>query len=369
MRRWCWVIFFSIPFSTSAKVSHFELAEAWAPIIYKDVSAAFVQTETGFSPVDHLVGLFFDENEDLRDNGINIFRISNEYAKSLLEKAPVYYSVIETRTHWYLNYILYHAIDLNIFSHTHDTENIWMVIRKSSDKKFGDLEFFVTNSHGYPKIYGDTNQAMIANMNFKKRFLQQFLPAIDQYSEDHHFAPGVEYVTDKKSTKRFRLFVAAKTHAIYKFDSEAWRNKRGSGAVYLPESCRQLCDSEGQFEENPANKVFYELKSWDEIYFKYSRSDLPVFTAKKNLFLPAPTNDVLPSYLIQGWRETEARALVFSAVRFKTKHSLADPAALHRHWIGEYADICRRYLDNPYLPPPKKEPKSLLSWFGFGSIE
>jgi len=357
------VLLFFLPLSIESRPSHREIAEAWAPIIYKDIDPAFVQRETGFSPADHLVDLFFDGNVDLRDNSRNVFRLPNEKAKSFLSKASIYFSVIETQTHWYLNYILYHAIDLNIVSHSHDTENIWKVIRKKPDKKWGELEFFVTNAHGHPHVYGDTREAKIVDRRLNRNFLSRFLPVIDRHSEAHHTPFGAEYVLDPLGAKRFRLFVAAKTHAIYKFHSNAWRKGHGAGAVYLPRSCKEACRQEGRFLENPAREISYELKSWDEIYFNYLSSEHFVFTHRANLFLSASARNDLPTYLVPGWGETEARAIVFSAVSFKTPYRLADPARLHRYWLGSKTEICLNYVQNPYLQNDSRESRALVAVF------
>ena len=82
----------------------------------------------------------------------------NGYCHDL--EATVYYSIVETRTHRFITYHFYHAVDRSMYfpnilglfnlSHENDGENIQLVIRKSEPEDY--IEFIATESHVSTKI-------------------------------------------------------------------------------------------------------------------------------------------------------------------------------------------------------------------------
>lgn len=327
--------------------SQVQLAEAWAPIIFHDTAAEFTQKETGFNPVDHIVGLFFDDNLDLRDNGVNIYRVNNKKAEELKQLSPIYYSVIETESHWYINYIIYHAVDLNIFPHTHDTENIWTIVEKGQNF-FGNLVMHVTNAHGYPMIYGpDVSEELEWRKRAGGGIGRYFLSWLDRFSKEHHEGRP-EYVLNKAGGRHILLFVSSKTHAVYKFSSAAWSQGKGSGYVYVPQSCGVECEHIGSDLANPSPRIPYVLVNWDELHSRFLNSN-DVFTDRKNLNANLNQADFFPRFLAPGFGENEARALLFHASSFKTPYKLSDPAKVHYFLSGSSRGISFRYIYNPYL--------------------
>ncbi len=56
----------------------------------------------------------------------------------------IYYSLIESKTHYFMLYTIYHALDQKSpFGHEHDMEHIQVVVRKSEDI----VEYVTTNAH------------------------------------------------------------------------------------------------------------------------------------------------------------------------------------------------------------------------------
>jgi hypothetical protein len=129
-----------------------DVARQWAPVFYKDYAHEFTDPSTGFNPVDFPVDLFFDGTNDLRDNDENIFKLDQTQIKQQTSRPTIHYSVIESTTHYYITYIVYHAVDFKAFGHAHDLENVWTVVEK---KKSGPDELIahITNVHGFPMIY------------------------------------------------------------------------------------------------------------------------------------------------------------------------------------------------------------------------
>lgn len=105
------------------------VAERWAPTIYQETR----------DKRDLLAAFDFDGDWDLSNNAAHV--------NSAPLAAVVYVSVLETATHWFLNYLPYHPVDSKSPSgHDHDTEHITMVVRKDGSDT-GRLEVVETRFH------------------------------------------------------------------------------------------------------------------------------------------------------------------------------------------------------------------------------
>ncbi|MEU5675400.1 hypothetical protein ABZ749_34970, partial [Micromonospora sp. NPDC047753] len=82
------------PSPADAAVSRAELALRWAPIHYQDVDATGSHALSGQS--DYVTRVDFDGDLDGRDNWDRTGQAGAALA------AHVYYSVVETSTHWYI---------------------------------------------------------------------------------------------------------------------------------------------------------------------------------------------------------------------------------------------------------------------------
>ncbi len=329
------------------------LAEAWAPVVYQEVSLEFSQGN-GFNPVDHLVGLFFDGNEDLRDNGTNLFRLSNDQVREISANVPVYYSVIETETHYYINYIFYHAIDLNILGHTHDTENLLTIVQKDHSH-YGNLVMHIANAHGFPMIYGEDRHAETQwRSKAKNSLARKFLPLLDRHSTKHHYTDRPLYI-DRESSKAIQIFSATKTHALYKWNAKAWRESDAKGVAYYSKNCLE-CPRDIAVQSGGLPIQSYHLMSWDDLMFKYlafdqeDRSPSTIFARAD--FSLAFNEANLPDGLIPGFGEERLAATLFYRSSFKTPYQLSDPAMVHKYFAGSNASLSQLYLYNPYFSRP-----------------
>ncbi len=76
--------------------------------------------------------------------------------------AQVYYSLVETGTHWYILYAFYHPRDWHpwpvpFFQHENDMEGCLMVVEKRKGYRYGYFQGMITASHDryWPYTYGD----------------------------------------------------------------------------------------------------------------------------------------------------------------------------------------------------------------------
>ena len=115
--------------------SHFDLAEAYAPAWYQDTHRDWW--------ADMIVAFNFDG--DYR--GDNNWEHYMEYPPL----AYIYYSLIETETHWFITYSDFHARDTadvcwGSLCHENDMEGAMVVVRKTDDE-LGELEYVETIFH------------------------------------------------------------------------------------------------------------------------------------------------------------------------------------------------------------------------------
>lgn len=138
---------YSFPPEAKSTDPRFYLAEYYAP---------FIAQETWFNPkADYLARFDFDKNWKGDDNWENLEKGSSQ--------SYVYYTVMETETHWFLIYNFFHARDYSDVCivgtcHENDNEGLILTVRKDGSK-FGKLEVMETLAHN--NIYSFTNDSKI----------------------------------------------------------------------------------------------------------------------------------------------------------------------------------------------------------------
>jgi hypothetical protein len=124
----------AVPGPAHAVVSDADLAYRWAPIHYQD-SAASKYTADYLSPIDY----------DGDWNTLNNWENLDAYASGLV--GTVYYSVVETGTHWFVTYAYFHPRDWKLFGpHENDMEGLLLTVNKDGST-YGTLQAMVTLSH------------------------------------------------------------------------------------------------------------------------------------------------------------------------------------------------------------------------------
>jgi hypothetical protein len=91
------------PAPANAAVTPAQLAQRWAPIHYQDVDVTGDHALGGKS--DYLTKYDFDGDLSGRNNWDNAAATNANFS------AYVYYSVVETSTHWYIVYMFFHPRD------------------------------------------------------------------------------------------------------------------------------------------------------------------------------------------------------------------------------------------------------------------
>ncbi|GAA0964785.1 hypothetical protein GCM10009555_002680 [Acrocarpospora macrocephala] len=122
------------PMPAHAAASDADLAYRWAPIHYQDsASSKYI--------ADYLASVDYDGDWNTRNNWDNL----DANAARLV--GTVYYSVVETGTHWFIIYGYFHARDWKLLgSHENDMEGLLLTVYKDGSA-YGTLQAMVTLSH------------------------------------------------------------------------------------------------------------------------------------------------------------------------------------------------------------------------------
>ena len=132
-----------------ASVSHADLAAYWAPDFYQDVNATYGYT------ADFITNFDYDGDWQGNNNWENLY--------SYPLYSYVYYSVVETTTHYFIGYYDYHPRDdgpLTLDRHENDMEGVLLVIRKDGST-YGSFQLMITVSHN--EFYQYTNDSSITS--------------------------------------------------------------------------------------------------------------------------------------------------------------------------------------------------------------
>lgn len=190
----------------SAVPSDAALALRWAPVHYQD-------TDSSDYDADYLTKVDFDGDWNARNNweaqDDNLARLTG----------AVYYSVVETATHWHLLYGFYHPRDwvdfpdpFGWYSHENDMEGALVVVRKDGSE-YGRLEAMVTVAHS--DFYSYT-------------------PPGSPYTNGRETIDGTVVMVSHGGFSRPTTRQEAKGHGCYAWNGSGFPG--GDGVVYYPAS-------------------------------------------------------------------------------------------------------------------------------------
>jgi hypothetical protein len=188
----------------AAAVSDADLALRWAPVHHQD-------TDSSDYDAEYLTAVDYDGDWTAGNNwehqGDNPARLTG----------AVYYSVVETGTHWFLVYAFYHPRDwedfpdpFSLFTHENDMEGVLLSVRKDGST-YGRLEGAVTVAHS--DFYSYT-------------------PAGSPYTNGRENIDGTLRFETVAGTARPVTFQEAKGHGCYAWNGSAFPG--GDGVVYYP---------------------------------------------------------------------------------------------------------------------------------------
>ncbi len=132
------------------------LAEHWAPVFYQD-------TDERDALADYIVGFDFDGDTRSDNNWENLTKAGVDLS------AKIYYSVVETTTHWFILYADFHPRDwakdcsplipLSEPCHENDLEGAMVVVRKDGSS-FGSFLLLYTEAHNI--LHAFSNDGAVA---------------------------------------------------------------------------------------------------------------------------------------------------------------------------------------------------------------
>lgn len=179
------------------------LAEYWAPM--------FAQ-ETWFTPkADYLARFDFDRDWQGDNNWDNLWKGSSQ--------AYVYYTVMETASHWFIIYNAFHARDYSDVCqagscHENDNEGVILTVKKDFSE-FGTLQAMETLAHN--NVYSAVSDPRIRNgvhdIDGPIELWQASHPVVFVESGGHGMYPS------------------RSTHSRYVFDTDEFRE--GTGVTYV----------------------------------------------------------------------------------------------------------------------------------------
>ena len=205
--------------SRSTEPTDRELAFHHAPTHFQD-------TDDTHTIADYLARVDYDGTDATTDNWDNL-------RESADLRAAVYYSVVETCTHWHIVYAMYHPRDWadSFFDaeHENDLEGVLAFVEKDGSR-FGKLQGVVPVAH---------------------RDFFSYLPGITVLADGHEDIDGILTNDLHDGTFRFQTLQEAKGHGLRALLDRNQLDR--DGVIYRP----------GETGENPDPN-----KRWDEVTYE-----------------------------------------------------------------------------------------------------
>ncbi len=298
--------------SAAAAAAPADLAYRWAPIHHQDTDASDFDA-------DYLSAINFDGDWNPLNNW------ENQRNTSLL-RAYVYYSITETRTHWFIGYAFYHPRDWSDIlggtdaEHENDLEGILLTVRKDGSP-YGALEAMVTVFHN--DFYS-------------------YKPANSRFGAGQEDIDGKVRMDSYGGVARPTTFQQAKGHGIQAWDGSDFPGH--DGIVYYPSrSSAEVPDGgNDRFVQYTLIDIFAPGEIWDRRFESQLFAEWGVFRGDEGHDNAAQA----------PWRwddHNDGAAL--------TGGELAtDPARLIDSYFDNVAPFSRLYTNNRYAPNPSMQP-------------
>lgn len=288
-----------------------DLVKRWAPIHYMDVDATGTYSEGGKS--DYITAIDYDGDWNAENNWDNL----PDYGNAL--GAHCYYSVAETRTHWFITYAFFHPRDwTDIFllyeldQHENDLEGVLMIVKKDGSA-FGSLQGAVTVSHSDFFSYTTAGSPLYSGPEDVDGTLQ---------TQDHN---GEQHPVTAQE---------AKGHGL-----KAWPQYdiNGDGIIYYPsanDNARVPADNYDTHMEYKLVNIFESGGLWDQRF-----NTQLFFNAgggfRGNNFGSGGANAPW------AWNDGDDGLV-------QTGEIATDPAKLADNYFHGFGDFSHQYLNNPY---------------------
>lgn len=202
-------LFLAVP--AVAAPSDAELAARWAPIHYQD-------TDSSDYDADYLSAADFDGEWNMLNNWEG-----QDDAVSRLT-GTVYYSVVETSTHWLIVYSFYHPRDwtdapdpFGLLTHENDMEGVQLTVRKDGSA-YGKVEAMVSVAHS--DFYS-------------------YVPTGSTYTNGRENIDGTLIMQSYNGLPHPTTRQEAKGHGVYAWDG-ASNFPGGDGIIYYPSGSAEV---------------------------------------------------------------------------------------------------------------------------------
>ena len=228
-------------------ISKNEIAYYWAPVWDQDTYSSDFEA-------DYITKFDYDGNWIGNDNWNNF--------GSYPLNATIYYSILETETHWFIGYYDYHPRDWSetgLFQHENDMEGVLIVVKKDGTD-WGQFYCMITEAHTNFYQYIDYETPASANLtdNYDDIDGDVEFETVNNYYLNFNFSSHAHPIA----------YVDAKGHGVY--GDKRWEDSDfpdNDGVIYKP-----MGKSEEPLSGNDRN-VSYALTSievlWERRYGPY----------------------------------------------------------------------------------------------------
>lgn len=287
-------------------VTDADLAYRWAPVHYQD-------TDSTDYDADYLTSVDFDGDWSALNNWE-----SQDDSLSWLT-AKVYYSVVETSTHWFIVYGFYHPRDWcdSLFCdfHENDMEGVLLTVRRNGTT-YGALEAAVSVAH---------------------KDFYSYIPSGSPYTNGQEDIDGRLLLQTHDGASHPTTFQEAKGHGVYRWDGSNFPG--GDGVVYFPDRTTAEVPSGGndRFVRYTLVNIFVRNGLWAH------RCNTSTFTSCNGPFRGdngSPNNAASPSW---RWDDHDDGGSLLGGELAR------DPAKLVSIYFGNEGTFSRTYTRNGYL--------------------
>lgn len=218
----------NIETTSETSLAYDALARFWAPNFYQDTDSTDYRSE-------YITKINFDGDYNSKNNWENLAAFSTV-------PAYIYYSVVESTTHYFLGYYTFHprdwcdGDDVACGEHENDLEGVLLAVRKDgSNGGFGSLVVGLSEAHG--EIY--------------------------QYASAGGLTTGSDNIdgTITFNGSHPRFFIEAKGHGVYNCDGRCTSAPGGDGIVY---TVGDVAEAPATGSGNWTHVVSYQLIPLDE---------------------------------------------------------------------------------------------------------
>jgi hypothetical protein len=290
----------------SAAVSDADLASHWAPVHYQD-------TDSTDYDADYLTTVNYDGEWYTLNNW--------EHQDDSLSRltGAVYYSVVETYTHWFIVYAFYHPRDWCDYwfcdssdSHENDMEGVLLTVRKDGST-YGRFEAMVTVAHN--DFYS-------------------YIPGYSTFTSGQEDIDGPVRLQSWDGSYHPTTFQEAKGHGAYAWNGSSFPG--GDGVVYYPNRYSSEFPTSGNDRYVPYRlvNIFEPYGLWSRRYSTDTFASWGTFRGDNGVDNAAHT----------PWKwddQDDGSALLGGELAI-------DPAKLVSIYFGNEGSFSRTYVRNSY---------------------